>query len=162
MKKAISIFLIVIAALELTGCEAMQRKFTRKKKRTPIRPRFYQEGAAETRPHLELYMMHYTYWKTWAEELVAKAGTNNKRDLLASREALGHLRDMRKYLSEEKAKELDIYIENTRNITDQITEGGGAPEMRIGYLKQKLDNIRARVVRNFYYKKVRDDILPNE
>lgn len=160
MRKIVSIVLILALALEFTGCEAVQRKFTRKKKREPIRPRFYQGGMAETRPNLELYTMHYVYWKTWHEDLVDNAGTNSKRDTLACTEVIGNLIDMRKRLKEKKAKELDAYIEKVKKITDEI-RSGGFTSVRLGFLKQKLDNIKGRIIRKFYYKKVRDDIKPD-
>jgi len=160
MKKIILITLTLILMLELTGCETLQRKFTRKKKKQPIKPRFYQEGLAETRPNLELYMMHYTYWKSWHEDLVVNAGVNSKRDALACSEVIGNLLDMKKRLVEEKAKELDIYIEQLKKITKELM-AGGSTAMRLGYLKQRMDMIRSRIVRKFYYKKVREYIKPD-
>lgn len=160
MKRIISAILISMLILELAGCEAIQRKFTRKKKREPITPRFYHEGVSETRPNLELYMMHYMYWQTWHEDLIAKAGTNAKRDAMACDEVIGNLTDMKKRLKDEKAKELDTYIEQVRKITGEI-KSGGSTLMRLGFLKQRLSNIKGRIVRKFYYKKIRDYIKPD-
>jgi hypothetical protein len=161
MKRILPVVLIIFAVAELSGCEAIQRKFTRKRKRTPIAPRFYQEGEVDTRPNLELYMMHYMYWKTWHEELVAKAGENSKRDRLATGSVLTHLEDMKKYLVEEKAAELEGYIEQVREMTRLINSSSGSTDMKMGYLRQRMDNIRARIIRNFYYKKVMDHIKPD-
>lgn len=161
MKKTISIALVFILLVGLTGCEAVQRKFTRKKKHEPIKPRFYQEGVSETRPNLELYMMHYTYWKTWHEDLVANVGVNAKRDAMACGEAIGNLLDMKKRLTQEKADELDRYIGEIKKITNEV-EKGGLSDMRAGFIKQKLDKLRARIVRRFYYKKVREYIKPDK
>jgi len=159
-KRIISAGLTLLLLLNLAGCETLQRKFTRKTKRKPIKPMFYAEGAEETRPNLELYMMHYTYWRAWHQDLVARAGDNAKRDEMASEEIIGHLTDMRKYLVNGKADELGVYIDEIRNLTGQITRGGGSG-MRLGYLKRKLDNIRARIARKFYYKKVRKYLKPD-
>ena len=162
MRKIISIALIFLLLTELTGCEAIQRKFTRKKKREPLTPRFYEEGAtSETRPHVELYIMHYTYWKTWSEDLAVKAGENSKRDVLACNEIVGNLMDMRKHLIEDKAEELDVYIGQTREITDEIKKGR-VNYIRLGLLKRKFDNVRMRILKNFYYKKVRNYIKEEE
>ena len=162
MKKAFLILLVLTTISGLTGCETLQRKFTRKsKEREPAKPRFYSEAMSETRPNLDLYMMHYVYWKTWQEELMVKAGQNAKRDSLAVSEAIGNLLDMKKYLLDEKAKELDTYIEQVKKITDEIASGG-ATAVRLGSLKQKLGNIKARIVRRFYYKKVIDYIKPDK
>lgn len=157
MKKIVSIALILLLTAELTGCEAIQRKFTRKKKNTVVKPRFYREGMSETRSNLELYMVHYMYWKTWHEELIAKAGENAKRDIMSCNEVITNLMDMRKRLVKEKAKELDSYIDQVRTITDRIKQGN-VTDMRMGRVKQDLDKIRARIIRNFYYKKITDYI----
>ncbi|MFH1753283.1 MAG: hypothetical protein ABH875_03775 [Candidatus Omnitrophota bacterium] len=156
MRKLLSIILIASLVISLCGCEAVQRKFTRKTKKKPITPKFYTEGMEETRPALELYMMHYTYWKSWHEDLVESAGMNSKRDAMAIANALSHLNDMKKYLVEEKAIELNGYIEKTKKITDQISKGISGTN--IGRYKQSLDKIKGGIVRNFYYKKVREDI----
>lgn len=160
-RRGILLLLVTVLMVQMCGCEAIQRKFTRKKKRKPVSPKFYQGLPEETRPNIELYMMHYVYWKTWHQELVNKAGDNTKRDRMASSEVLGHLNDMKKYLAEEKAEELQGYIDETKVLTDQIVKGGGGLNMKIGRLRQSLDNVRARIVRRFYHKKVRDYIKPN-
>lgn len=158
LRKIIVIFLVASLISGLTGCETLRRKFTRKRKAKPVRPMFYREGESEmTRPPLELYMMHYVYWKTWMDDLINNAGVNKKRDKRASNEAIGNLLDMRKRLTEEKQKELDEYIDEVRRITDKI-QTGILNEARLGRLKQELDKVKSRVVRKFYYKKVREHI----
>lgn len=162
MKRPLAIVLALLLVMGLTGCEAVQRKFTRKKKREPVRPVFYEEGmGAQTRPNIELYMMHYTYWKTWHDELIEEAGVNAKRDRLASGEVISNLTDMRKRLVDEKAGELQGYIDQTAKITAELTRGK-ATTMRLGYLKQRLDKIGTRIARHFYYKKVREYIKPDK
>lgn len=161
MKKIIAVIIVLIFLPGLTGCEAIQRKFVRKNKKEPLRPKFYQEGlSSETRPNIELYMMHYMYWKTWHEDLVVKAGDNAKRDKLAFSEVFSNLKDMQKRLLEEKAKEIDVYIEEMQKIAREI-EKGKAGTMRLAFLREQLDRIRARIVRKFYYKKIADYILPD-
>lgn len=160
MKKIISIVLILLLTLELAGCEAVVRKFTRKKKREPLRPRFYQEGMSDTRPHLELYMMHYMYWKTWHEDLIVHGGSNAKKDRMACAEIMSNLADMRNNLVEEKAKELDEYMADVKKITDEIKDSGSSVT-RLGYLRNRLGTLKARIMRNFYYKKVREYIKPD-
>ncbi|NQT07037.1 MAG: hypothetical protein HQ575_05805 [Candidatus Omnitrophica bacterium] len=160
MRKFFSVIILIFFLSQLVGCEAVMRKFTRKRKKKTIRPTFYQEGMAETRPHVELYMLHYTYWKTWHEELAAGAGKNAKRDRLACSEMMGNLSDMKKHLVEEKAKELDQYIKVIDGITKELQKGNST-SIRLGFLRQKLDKIKGRIMRKFYYKKVRDYIIPD-
>ena len=161
-KKIINIFLIVFLLCGLTGCEAVRRKFTRKKKAKPVRPMFYTEEEGEpARPPVELYITHYVYWETWMDDLIANAGKNKKRDKRAATEAIGNLMDMKKYLSDEKKEEIQLYIDEVAKITEKMLTGKVA-KPRMGRLKQDLDRVRRRIVRKFYYKKVRDQIVTNQ
>ncbi|MBL7068965.1 MAG: hypothetical protein ISS34_03835 [Candidatus Omnitrophica bacterium] len=160
MRRLIAVVLIAAVALQLTGCEAVQRKFTRKKKREPLRPRFYRAGESETRPHLELYIMHYAYWKSWHGEMTIGSTDNAKRNIMACDEMVSHLDDMKKHLLEEKAEELDKYITRVKEITDEMKRGNFSV-MRLGYLKQELSKTGARIERKFYYKKVKEYIKPD-
>jgi len=160
MRRLIATALILTVALQLTGCEALQRKFTRKKKREPLKPRFYQAGESETRPHLELYIVHYTYWKSWHSEITTGSTDNAKRNIMACNEMVSHLEDMKKHLLEEKAKELDGYIGRVREITGDMKRSNFSV-MRFGYLKQELSKTGARIERNFYYKKVKEHMKPD-
>ena len=62
-----------------------------------------------------------------------------------------------KRLVEEKQKELDKYIDEVRRITDKM-QVGNLTNMGLGRLKRELDKVKMRVVRKFYYKKVREYI----
>jgi len=159
MRNTFTAILIVVLIAGLTGCEAVQRKFTRKKKSKPVRPMFYKELDDEEsrRPPAELYMTHFTYWKTWMSELIANAGKNKKRDIRACNEAMANLEDMAKYLTGEKKEELKTYIEELSGIADQI-KGVAVNKARMSRLRQQLDKSKARIARKFYYKKVKEHI----
>ncbi len=160
MIRAACVALVVLLAVQSAGCASLQRKFTRKTKKKTITPKFYAEGSGETRPNLELYMTHYMYWKTWHEDIVQNAGENAKRDRMAVTEMIGSLADMKRYLSDEKAAELQGRIEVVTDLSERaLAYRGTAAGME--NLKRKLDNERARIVRGFYYKKVKDHILPD-
>ena len=155
VRKIINIILIASLITGMTGCEALQRKFTRKKKAKAVRPMFYRKGEGETtRPPSELYITHYIYWKAWMDDLINNAGTNKKRDKRACDEAVSDLLDMKKYLEGEKKEELDKYINETRKLTDKIA-AGSLTKMRLGRIKQQLDGVKRRIMQKFRYKKVK-------
>ena len=153
-KRLISIALIISMASAVTGCEAIQRKFTRKKKREVLRPRFYQEGEADTRPHLELYIMHYTLWRSWQTELLTGTTENAKMRRMSCNELIGHLMDMKKHLVREKADELQLYINEVVKVTDRI-KTGSSTIMETGHLKHNLEKLGARIERKFFYKDIK-------
>ena len=150
MRRVVGAVLVLVMALQVAGCEAIQRKFTRKKKREIIKPRFYQEDGAETRPHLELYMMHYTYWKSWQEELITRGGSNAKRDLMACNELMGHLADMKKYLTGSKAEELEKTIVELSLIEPDLKKQRLTKSQKYKITKF-LEKIKRHIDKNFSY-----------
>ena len=87
MKRWLYILLAVVLINGLTGCEAMQKKFTRKNK-TVVKPHFYQLKKYTKKPSPELYKQHYAYWESWQEEMVQFIGQNHKKDERAIEEAI--------------------------------------------------------------------------
>lgn len=161
LKRPVPIILIISMLMSTTGCEALRKKFTRKKKAKPVRPMFYKEEEGEAaRPPVELYITHYVYWETWMDDLIANAGKNKKRDKRAATEAIGNLMDMKKYLSDEKKEEIQGYIDKVSVVTEKML-AGSVSKSRMGKLKQDLDRVRRVIVRKFYYKKVKDHIVTN-
>ena len=70
-------FLIFSFAAGITGCAALKKKFTRKKKerKTPV---YYQVRKYDIKPSMELYEKHYIFWVNWHKNLVAELGNNYK------------------------------------------------------------------------------------
>ena len=81
MKRLMTILVTVCVALSLVGCDAVQKKFTRKKKAQPKKPKIYQLDRYEKKPTPELYNKHYVYWETWSSELISELGQNQKKSL---------------------------------------------------------------------------------
>ena len=120
MKKALSIILIFFLLLNITGCESLRKKFTRKKKETVKMPHIYQVRKYEKKPSPELYQKHYVYWTSWQTELISVLGENQKKDRRCIEEAVGQLCDMQNILVPEKGQELAPHIEKMMSVKDTI------------------------------------------
>ena len=120
MKKALSIILIFFLLLNITGCESLRKKFTRKKKETVKMPHIYQVRKYEKKPSPELYQKHYVYWTSWQSELISVLGENQKKDRRCIEEAVGQLCDMQNILVPEKGQELAPHIEKMMSVKDTI------------------------------------------
>ncbi|MDP3804698.1 MAG: hypothetical protein Q8Q87_04005, partial [Candidatus Omnitrophota bacterium] len=72
MKKTIAWFLLLTLLVNLTGCEAVAKKFRRKKKEAVKAPRIYQIKEYVKAPTPELYKKHFAYWASWQSELIQK------------------------------------------------------------------------------------------
>ena len=151
------IVVIFFMGLNLSGCDSLKRKFTRKKK-TPVKqPRFYQVKAYEKKPASELYMKYYAYWVSWQSELIKVLGHNRKKDSRCIDEIIGNLRDMQNLLSKAKADELEVHIEKHLKVRDSIAKKELDPVNR-DYMKRMLEREERQIKRKFAYNKVKDEL----
>lgn len=143
--------------LNLSGCDPLKRKFTRKKK-TPVKqPRFYKVEAYEKKPVPELYMKYYAYWASWQSELIKVLGHNRKKDARCIDEIIGNLRDMQGLLSKTKADELEVHIEKHLKMRDIIVKRE-LDSVNRNYMKRTLEREESQIRRKFAYRKIKDEL----
>ncbi len=124
MRKLSVFAMVFFLAVTLTGCDSLQRKFTRKKKETKPIPRLYQLKKYDVKPSAELYSKHYAYWQSWMSELIQDLGDNHKKDVRCIDEALSQLHDMRNILVQEKADALTKHIRRIEEAGEIIIKEG--------------------------------------
>jgi len=123
-----------------------------------IRPVIYTQSEYQKEfTNKYYYQNHFTYWKTWHEELMTYLGRNAKRESRSLNEIISNLTDMRDLLIEPKRSELDAYIEELKKIVESIKNG------KRGFAERgSLDRIRRQIAGDFYYEKVKDSIMPDD
>ncbi len=121
MRRAMSVLMVVIVVTGLAGCDAVQRKFTRKTK-TVKAPRIYQVKKYDIKPSADLYSKHYAYWRSWQSELIQELGQNHKKDKRCIEEILMQLGAMQNILVKDKADELGRHIARLEDVRDTITK----------------------------------------
>ena len=156
MKRWVIFLTLIFFAASLGGCDAVQRKFTRKKKEVKM-PRFYQLKKYPKKPSPELYKQHYTYWRSWQEELIQFLGQNHKKDARAVEEAVGHLRDMQNILIPSKAEEMEPHVEKMEKAKDIIFRGELSFASK-DYVKMMLEKEDRAIKRDFSYEKVKNSL----
>ena len=124
MRKSSVFAMVFFLAMTLTGCDSLQRKFTRKKKETKPIPRLYQLKKYDVKPSAELYSKHYAYWQSWMSELIQDLGDNHKKDVRCIDEALSQLHDMQNILVQEKADALTKHIRRIEEAREIIIKEG--------------------------------------
>lgn len=120
MKKLLVVVMVLFVAISLAGCDAVQRKFTRKKKNVKPVPKLYQLKKYDVKPSAALYSKHYAYWQSWMSELLQDLGDNRKRDTRSVEEAINQAHDMQNILVKEKADELEKQIKHLEDARDII------------------------------------------
>ncbi len=159
LKKIIFVLLCCFLLLDLLGCEAFTRKFTRKSKKTDqavqmvLVPDEYK-GLNMTKE--ELYRQYFLYWKAWQDELInalaQKASLKKKIDCAG--EALKNLVNMKMQLVPEAQKNFDSSIARLNDLMASInSDVYGANDAR-NY--QAAEQIKANIQRDFIYPKIRN------
>lgn len=161
MKKIVMLSLSGILLINLMGCEAFTRKFTRKSKKTDqtvemvLAPEEYK-GPNMTKE--ELYRQYFLYWKSWQDELI-NALTHNaslKKKVDCAQEALKNLVNMRALLIEQAQKNLDVYIARSQDLlSDMQKDTYGAVNKRNN---DAAEHIKSDIQRGFIYPKVKNYI----
>ena len=88
--RLLSLAVISVLLLSLSGCAALKKKFTRKKKKTET-PVFYHVRKYDVKPSIDLYEKHYIFWINWHRELVMELGENFKSDTRSIQELRSNL-----------------------------------------------------------------------
>ena len=156
MKKWIVLLSVIFLVMSLTGCEALQKKFTRKKT-TVKKPRFYQVKKYTRKPSPELYKQHYAYWESWQSQLIQVIGENSKKDKQCIEEAVGHLKDMQNILIPTKAEEMQPHIEKMEDAKEAIFRG----ELTFAKkddIRRTLEREDRAIRRDFCYNRVKDSL----
>ena len=155
MKKWLTVLLVLFIAANITGCEALQKKFTRKKKEPTKMPHIYQVKKYEKKPTPELYKKHYAYWMSWQSELIEVVGQNDKKDKRCIEEIIGNLCDMQNMLVKEKGDELTPHIEKLTRVKDMIFRNGLNQSNKDSVLNT-LDHEDRVIKSNFNYTKIKN------
>ena len=156
MKRLLYILLTAMLISGLTGCDAVQRKFTRKKTVVKM-PHFYQVKKYIKKPSPELYKKHYAYWASWQEDMIQFVGQNHKKDERSIEEAIGHLKDMQNILIPSKAEELQPHIERMEGVR-QIIFRGELSFANKDYVRSIIEREDRAIKRDFCYNKVKDSL----
>jgi len=151
--------LIIVMVISLGGCATAKKKFVRKKKSGPAQRAMYTEKEfVKTYSNEYYYSSHFSMWKVWHDDLIGLLEGNKKSRQRAADETLNHLYEMKKYLNEEKALELQIEIDRVQIAVGRLV--GGKPNISsIRFtLEKSLRLIRSR----FFTGDVKEYIKPDE
>lgn len=157
------IFIIgIILVINLTGCEAFVRKFTRKSKKDKgpeemvLAPEEWK-GPKMTKE--EQYRQYFLFWKSWHDELInsLQLSSTQKKKIDCAQQAMKNLIGMRSLLNESKQKQLDVYLKQLADLQNSIQSDiyGTA----INSYRQDSDKLKMNIQQRFSYDDIKNDLL---
>ena len=163
MKNKFSLFLVYFLLLSLTSCETLPKKFIRKKVKPEHIPSvvYVEKGPYQKKYSNEYYYkIHFTLWKTWQDEILLNLTGNSKKVARSADEAVSHLEQMSHYLKPEKQAELQPLLEEMKRVLARFESGSGS-RSESDSMKSDLERLKRLIDNDFYYDKVKGDILPD-
>jgi hypothetical protein len=155
----------VLCAVVLSGCEALQRKFTRKPTQAAAAPNpiiSFQDYTRAMTP-MERYRKHYLMFGYWNGELLDTLQDTHpspKRLKRVSGESLSELKTIQGLLSEEKASHLSRFVDERVKINEQL-QAGSLNWSQTSMLWQRLESQTRHIQRDFSWRDVEDDLKPD-
>jgi hypothetical protein len=159
IKRILSVLLCCFLLLDLLGCEAFTRKFTRKSKKSAatvemvLVPEEYK-GPDMTKE--EIYRQYYLYWNSWQEELITalnqQAGLKKKID--CAQEALKNLVNMKMMLVADAQKYFDPQIAKFNELLADLKSDPYGVNDRGNILAA--EHLKSSIHKNFIYPKIRN------
>lgn len=144
----------------IIGCDAFVRKFTRKPKKENLPKQELVLVPEEYKPPRmtkeEVYRQYFLYWKSWHDELInsLSGGSSHKKQIDCANEAIKNLESLRAALQEAKQKKLDVYINQLKDLKNEIAQDLYGNNISANRLTA--ERIRRSILRDFSYNKIKD------
>lgn len=161
MRSVLFLFLVI----NLIGCEAFVRKFTRKPKDGDRKDEIVMspQEYANLLSREEQYRQYFMYWKAWQDELltamdVVAEQVNTKKLVDSASEALKNLVSMRELLNADYQKKLDLYINRAIDLRDGLNsyDQGGA---YASVSRQEARKLRRDIMQNFSFPDIKKGLM---
>ncbi len=161
--RCLAVAMAILTVSGLCGCESLKKKFVRKAPPKKVTPVLMPQDYKNVYPNDVLYNNHFTYWRTWTEDLMEGLRTkgSNKREVLAATRAVEDLQRMQDLLKSPKKEELDKYIKFYQTVRRKV-ELGQPTDVKASEMAGDLESRRRVIIRLFDPKEVKPFILQEE
>ena len=159
LNKMLAVLLLGFLVLNLIGCEAFTRKFTRKTKKSDQAVQMVLVPEEYKGPNMskeELYREHFLYWKSWQDELINALTYkgNIKKKVDCAKEALKYLVNLKMMLVVDAQKNVELYIVKLNDLLVSIkSDLYGASDSRNLISAQR---IKSSIQKALIYPKMRN------
>jgi len=162
MRKSVIFIISLFLLVNLVGCEAFVRKFTRKSKKEKAPEEMVlapEEWKGPQMTKVERYRQYLDFWEAWQDELINALVVNvsRKKKLDCMEQATKNLIGLRSLLNESKQKQLDVYLRQMTDLKNSIKSdiyGTNANRLR-----QNAERLKMDIGLNFSYKNSKNDLL---
>jgi hypothetical protein len=155
------ILIIVILVIDLAGCDAFVRKFTRKKKKDDVQEELVlaPEEYKDTRTSEAKYRQNFMYWKAWQDELIESLLMNKslKKRVDCAEQSLKYLAELKPLLNAKKQQELGTYLSRLADLRDMVSDDTYGT--RNYFHRMKAETLKKSVIQHFSYPGISKSVI---
>lgn len=163
LKKFLRLFVISFLIVDLAGCDAFVRKFTRKRRKEDLPQEEMVLAPEEWKgPQMtkeQMYRQYFLFWKSWQDELIEALlqKKSQKKQIDCSSEALKNLLALKPLLNADSQKKLDKYINRLKDLRDLISRDSyGSSSLSDA---NSAERIKRDILRDLSYNKIKNSLL---
>jgi hypothetical protein len=164
LKRLGLLLILTVIILNLSGCETLKKKFSRKPKAgKKVSPVLVPQDYKGIYPNSVLYDNHFIYWRTGTEDLMncLQNKLSNKRQVLAASRAVEDLERMQDLLNSPKKEALEPHIKVYERVLGKVRLGRPNDALADS-MWHDLENQRRLIIREFEPTAVKAFILREE
>jgi hypothetical protein len=161
MRKAVFFVLTVFLLVNLFGCEAFVRKFTRKSKKEKAPEEMVLAPEEWKGPQMtieEQYRQFLLFWQSWQDELINALvqGASLKKRVDCIQQAIKNLNSMKSLLKDDKQKQMDMYLAQMNSLQGSIAGDiyGSANNAN----RRDAERLRRNILQKFSYDDIKGDL----
>ncbi len=161
MRKPFTFILGLIMLMNLVGCEAFVRKFTRKSKKDKAPEEMVlapEEWKGPKMTKEQMYRQYYLFWQSWQDELISALSQNaslkKKNDCVE--QIIKNLLGMRTMLNETEQKQLDVYLRQMDDLKNAIKSDIYGVSNNAN--RQDAERVRRNILQRYSYGDIKDDL----
>lgn len=161
--RPISFLCAIFILINMFGCEAFVRKFTRRpkvdqfsKEEVILVPQDYEASVLSKEQY---YRKYFFLWISWQDELINALGSaqsNRKKSLGCIKEATNSLMQLMPLLDEKTQVKLNSYLQELKNLEDLIKQD--VYGLQVNNHRILAERIKRNILRDFSYKKIRGNL----
>lgn len=162
LKKVFSFLTCIFLLINIIGCDAFVRKFTRKSKKAKAPEELVLAPEEWKGPQMtkeQQYRQYFNFWESWHDELINSfiQGRSQKKKKDCLQQAIKNLLGMNRLLNENKQKQLGIYLKQMDDLKWSVdADIYGTSD---NSLRRTAERIKLSILKQFTYGDIKNDLL---
>jgi len=153
MRKLLSLILVLLMILDFSGCQALRKKFVRKRRKEKPPPLYLELKDYPQVPTKDMYDQYHLYVRGWLDELMhtIEEESNAKRQKKSIDEAVMNFEQIMYFYNEEGKKAAEPLYKELVSLREEIHNPYFALSGNFSSTTRKISRLKRDFEKNFSY-----------